>query len=242
YEELTSRKPNSKITEIIQKNLKVKYPNTDSLHFVLASNMISVGVDVDRLSLMAVTGQPKTNAEYIQATSRVGRSTPGLVVDMLSASKSRDRSHYEQYLYYHSALYKFVEATSITPFSDRAREKALDAVFISLCRNLITELKSNDSAGNFVPDNEEVDKIEEYIIDYARKVDDSELNSLVRELNEIKKRWYNLAAFFNDVSYAVYGQNQGVPLLKNKHDEAGEFLVLNSMRNIDLESTVYIKE
>ena len=115
-EELTSRMSNSEITDVIQVKLKRSYTaenHDDVFDYLLASNMISVGVDVGRLGAMVVAGQPKTNAEYIQATSRVGRDNPGLVITVYNASRSRDRSHYEQFLKYHSALYRYVEATSL---------------------------------------------------------------------------------------------------------------------------------
>lgn len=135
---------NSEITRIIQDKLKRSYRDngyhTDVFDFVLASNMISVGVDVGRLGIMVVAGQPKTNAEYIQASSRVGRENPGLVVVAYNPTRSRDRSHYEQFLRYHSGLYKYVEATSLTPFADRARDRGLHALYVSLCRYLVPEL------------------------------------------------------------------------------------------------------
>src|SRR5690606_29223250 len=106
---------------------------------VLATNMISVGVDVDRLGLMAVMGQPQSTSEYIQATSRVGRRFPGLVVTMYNAARSRDRSHYESFRSFHQAMYRQVESTSVTPFSARARDRALHAALISLVRLSIPE-------------------------------------------------------------------------------------------------------
>ena len=94
--------------------------------------MLSVGIDIGRLGLMVVQGQPKSNSEYIQATSRVGRQSPGLIITLHDASRSRDRSHYEQFIAFHSALYKYVEATSLTPFAERARDRALHAILISM--------------------------------------------------------------------------------------------------------------
>ena len=107
---------------------------TTALDVILATNMISVGVDIDRLGLMAVMGQPQSTSEYIQATSRVGRRHPGLVVTLYNAARSRDRSHYESFSPYHSALYRQVESTSVTPFSSRARDRALHAVLMALAR------------------------------------------------------------------------------------------------------------
>jgi hypothetical protein len=112
---------------------------------LLASNMLSVGVDIDRLGLMVVSGQPKTSAEYIQATSRVGRVHPGLIIDVFNWIRPRDTSHYERFRHYHDTFYRHVEATSVTPFSARARDRALPAVLASYVR-LADELSSPESA------------------------------------------------------------------------------------------------
>lgn len=105
-----------------------------AIDVVLATNMLSVGVDVNRLGLMAVNGQPKGTAEYIQATSRVGRSFPGLVCTVLTWARPRDLSHYETFEHYHATFYKHVEAQSVTPFSPRAMDRGLTGALLSLMR------------------------------------------------------------------------------------------------------------
>jgi hypothetical protein len=99
--------------------------------------MISVGLDITRLGLMVVLGQPKTAAEYIQATSRVGRDEerPGLVVTLLNVHRPRDRSHYERFAAWHASFYRAVEATSVTPFSPRALGRGLAAITVALGRH-----------------------------------------------------------------------------------------------------------
>lgn len=237
--ELTSRVNNSDITEIIQKKLPRSYTSnshTDVYDFVLASNMISVGVDVGRLGLMAVVNQPKTNSEYIQATSRVGRNNPGLVITIYNGARSRDRSHYEQFLKYHSTLYRYVEATSLTPFSDRARDRGLHAIFVSLCRYLIPKLLKNNQASNFDMNDSNVKKIEKIILDYVKKVDSSEIEAVRNELKDIAETWEERVA--SDLLYKSW-KTTDKTLLK-KDTENDRFSMMNSMRNVDGQSGIYL--
>ena len=114
---------------------------------VLATNMLSVGVDVNRLGVMVVNGQPKGTAEYIQATSRVGRAFPGLVAAVLTWARPRDLSHYETFEHYHSTFYQHVEAQSVTPFSPRAMDRGLTGTMLSLMRNRYEPFGPNPGAG-----------------------------------------------------------------------------------------------
>lgn len=122
---------------------KWKKDETRAIDIVLATNMLSVGVDVNRLGIMVVNGQPKNTAEYIQATSRVGRSFPGLVCTVLTWSRPRDLSHYESFEHYHATFYKHVEAQSVTPFAPRALDRGLTGTLISLMRLDNSQLNPN---------------------------------------------------------------------------------------------------
>jgi Helicase conserved C-terminal domain len=241
-EELTSRKNATEIKKALD-YLSIPYNTGDAYDYVLASNMISVGVDIGRLGLMVITGQPKSNSEYIQASSRVGRENPGLVLTVYNASKSRDRSHYEQFINYHSAIYKFVEATSLTPFSIRARERALHAVYISMCRFLLNSLRDRDSAGNYDPNDERLREIENFIYYRASKITHSqeEVDETIADLEEIKHTWYH-EIINKKMDYDKFGNLPTIPLLKNNEDEDGVFSTLNSMRNVDRQSNLFIEE
>src|SRR2546422_1066011 len=127
-----------------------KSPASRPLDVLLATNMISVGVDVKRLGLMVVTGQPKTTAEYIQATSRVGRTHPGLVCVVFNWTRPRDLSHYEKFEHYHATFYQQVEALSVTPFAPRAIDRGLAALLVSYVRLLGSEFNENSQAGKVV--------------------------------------------------------------------------------------------
>ena len=133
--ELTGGLPSDELSGAIAR-LELAYGKRDSLDVCLSSNIIEVGIDISRLSLMVVAGQPKTTSQYIQVTGRVGRlrDRPGLIITMYSPSKPRDRSHYERFKSYHARLYAQVEPTSVTPFSPPAIDRALHAALTAYAR------------------------------------------------------------------------------------------------------------
>ena len=137
--ELTGRLRSDEVPQAIQA-LEVPYGSAERpVDVCLASNIIEVGIDITRLSLLCVVGQPKTTTQYIQVTGRVGRrwnERPGLVVTIYSPSKPRDRSHFEQFRSYHERLYSHVEPTSLTPFSAPALDRALHAILTIYARQL----------------------------------------------------------------------------------------------------------
>jgi hypothetical protein len=152
--ELTSRVSTDKVAEA-KERLQMPFPKSaaanagDICDVAMATNMISVGLDITRLGLMVVNGQPKTASEYIQATSRVGRdhARPGLVVTLLNPHKPRDRAHYESFRHFHEAFYRAVEGASVTPWAPRALDRALPAVTVSLARHLDPALSREGGAG-----------------------------------------------------------------------------------------------
>ena len=164
-EELSSRVSSRDLPAVLQ-SLEAGLQGNDGDIFgdsprdaVLASNMISVGVDVPRLGLMVVNGQPKSTAEYIQASSRVGRGMPGLVYTLYNFGRPRDLSHFEHFRGYHGALYRRVEATSVTPWAPRARDKALHAVLIAAIRHLVPGMSGDEDARQFSAASKEVEAI-----------------------------------------------------------------------------------
>ncbi len=159
-DELTSRKSSGDIPRLLdlmelqfdpaaEERRKKREPNAPErpLDVLLATNMVSVGVDVKRLGLMVVGGQPKATAEYIQATSRVGRSFPGIVCTVYNWARPRDLSHYETFEQYHATFYKHVEALSVTPFSPGALARGLTALLVSCVRLAGGDYNPNQSAG-----------------------------------------------------------------------------------------------
>ena len=161
--ELTSRVSTDEVAKAKQRLEAIFGRDPETVDVALATNMISVGLDITRLGLMLVQGQPKTAAEYIQATSRVGRdhSRPGLVLAVLNLHKPRDRMHFEQFGQFHRTFYRAVEATSVTPWAARALDRALAAVVVAAARHVdgaltpdvaVNELKNNVGIRNLVRD------------------------------------------------------------------------------------------
>jgi hypothetical protein len=167
--ELTSRENTDKVAAAKEALGKPCADLKNGVDVALATNMISVGLDIGRLGLMVVQGQPKAAAEYIQATSRVGRQTdkPGLVLVLLNAHKPRDRLHYEGFRHFHACFYRAVEATSVTPWAARAMDRALAAVVVAAARHLIPDLTDDGSAGEIGGYNTARAEIVKMILDRA---------------------------------------------------------------------------
>ena len=158
--ELTSRIDTARVAEA-KRRLALAFAEDKRVDVAIATNMISVGLDIVRLGLMVVFGQPKTSSEYIQATSRVGRDPqrPGLVVTILNVHKPRDRSHYERFAAFHETFYRSVEATSVTPFSPRALDKGLAATLVAMSRHGFDVMTPPRGAAEILKHRTELDSV-----------------------------------------------------------------------------------
>lgn len=238
-EELTGQKTAEEMPEILER-MQIPYLGKGNIPIILASNIISVGVDVDRLGIMTVVSQPKTTSEYIQATSRVGRKYPGLIFTLYDGARPRDRSHYERFTAYHESFYKYVEPTSVTPFSAPARERALHAVLITLVRHLLGLSKDNDAA-RFSADIEQLNRIRKIILDRVFDIMPEESDGTKRDLDINIDFWERLAKEKEDLHY-VNPQKEHLmyPAGKRKDRYWGE--TMQSMRNVDVECNIMIKD
>ncbi len=166
--ELSSRASTAKIAEA-KRLLSVAWGGSDGVDIALATNMISVGLDITRLGLMVVNGQPKATAEYIQSTSRVGRDSakPGLVITLFNCFKPRDRSHYERFANWHEAFYRSVEVGSVTPFAPRALERALAAALVGLVRQGVRGMAQGAAAHTILERRAELETVVAPFVDRA---------------------------------------------------------------------------
>ena len=247
-EELTSRKSSTDIPTILDA-LEIKFTGSKDkkqqkpLDLILATNMISVGVDVKRLGLMVTCGQPKNTAEYIQATSRVGRSHPGLVLTVYNWARPRDLSHYERFEHYHATFYQHVEPLSVTPFSSGALDRGLAALFISLVRLSGFEFNDEDGATKMIAENFEHPDVIASMEAIADRISQSFQNPDLKEgilyqLHGLRDKWAS-AAKPNEAGTRLQfkASSRGgttVSLLKNIAEDPDDyFACLNSLRNVE---------
>ena len=245
HDELTSRKKADEITQIRTKLDLFQYPDSKAYAYILSSNMLSVGIDIKRLGLMTVYGQPKSTAEYIQATSRVGRSHPGLVIVLLRMMRARDKSHFEQFQAYHQTLNRLVEPATVTPFSPCALDKALHAVFVIMVRHLIPQLSANDHAHLFRADQPEVQHIRDRIMAAVRVCAPGSVADAADILNDFMAEWEQLAKMKGPAfRYAATDgrTNDKDALLVPAEQYTRQALppTLNSMRDVDTGSGIYL--
>jgi hypothetical protein len=208
----------------------------DAVDLVATTNMLSVGIDISRLGLMLMNGQPKTTAEYIQATSRVGRSTvPGLVVTLLRAGKPRDRSHYESFRAFHGSLYRHVEPTSVTPWSAASRDRSLHAALVTLVRHG-AGLRTNNEAGDFRADDPPVQKAIRILLDAAMRSEPDTLAETTTEVQRLIYEWERKAQRARelglDLRYDSSDNDQPV-LLCEYGERRDAWPTMHSMRSVD---------
>jgi hypothetical protein len=243
--ELTSRENTDRVAAAKEALVK---PCSDPHHGVdvaLATNMISVGLDIGRLGLMVVQGQPKAAAEYIQATSRVGRlaDKPGLVLALLNAHKPRDRLHYEGFRHFHECFYRAVEATSVTPWAARALDRALAPVVVAAARHLIPALTGDAQAGEINDYKSARAAILQMIVDRAPATDvDGGHASLRSAIDQLMDAWEALATDKRanaERLYYGYPRDKALlhdpldPLLDSLDPDYRRFTAGRSMRDVE---------
>lgn len=236
--ELTSRLRKDEIPLALTK-LDQKFDANFPVDVCLASNIIEVGVDISRLSLLVVVGQPKSTSQYIQITGRVGRrweTRPGLVVTLYGSNKSRDRSHFERFQSYHQRLYAEVEPISVTPFSIAVLKRSLPAVLVAHTR----QISPNNLQPNPMPD--AVEEITKILSARVSVVDPKEERSLQRQITRRLNEWGALGptgwlySQEDDDGRLMYRAGQWVP----NEVRRVSWSVAQSMRDVDAECRTYI--
>lgn len=244
--ELTSRMNNNEIAGALQE-LKTDYTITknEAIDLALASNIIEVGVDIDRLSLMTIVGQPKTTSQYIQVSGRIGRKVdenPGLVIVLYNKGNSTDKSHYEHFNEYHQQLYANVEETSITPFSYFSIERGLPAVLIGFLRQIF-DYKKLGIAPNAEFINDNLNKIEDFvekrIVKKMKLVDTTEKETLQTVYEKVLDNltgidYESWESKFNQSGYMVQLNEDTVV-------QEDQSTIITSMRNVDATSRLKVK-
>jgi hypothetical protein len=206
----------------------------------LATNMIAVGLDVGRLAMMIINGQPLTTAEYIQASSRVGRGeVPGVVITNYYRDQARSLSHYENFRPYHESFYRFVEPTSVTPFTFQARNRALHAALVIALRHSCAFLCGNNKAGTFNPSNDCVSKVIETLKARCARADSQRANETAKHLDALVQAWreeanHCVATRIQLLYQAPSNDKANARLLYSHGDKIkGLWETLNSMRNVE---------
>ena len=259
--ELTSRVTTDQVARAFER-LGHEFHEDDRVDCALATNMISVGLDVSRLGLMVVCGQPKTHAEYIQATSRVGRADhkPGLVVTLLNIHKPRDRSHYERFRHYHETFYRSVEPASVTPFSARALDRGFAGALVALARHSESVLTPAQGAEKITSVRAELEKWldatfgERLANQPVRDPDErAEAAEAVRSrVVDLLDSWIKVLEDYRTsgvpLQYQRYEGRNGKPLLRYMLDQDFEtkhhrkFRASRSLRDVEPEVHVYVKD
>ncbi|KFD43437.1 hypothetical protein IU11_11500 [Cellulosimicrobium sp. MM] len=230
--ELTSNVSSHELVEILER-LETHAGEEGAIDAIAATNILSVGIDVSRLGLMLVNGQPKTTAEYIQATSRVGRdNVPGIVLALYRSGKARDRSTFESFRNFHGSFYRFVEPTSVTPWAIQARRRALRSALVIIARHAIG-WKGNDDAALFDAESVQVRKTIRLLLDHIAIADPREAKAIEQELRAAAADWGARAKDKGLPLKYVSRRDPAERLLRSFGDTAQGWATMHSMRSVD---------
>lgn len=248
--ELTSRRgPDELPNDLRELGVSIDQ-NSQAVDVVLSSNMLSVGIDVPRLALMLMVGQPKTTSEYIQATSRVGRgAVEGVVTTLFRSNRARDRSHFETFRAFHESLYRTVEPTSVTPWSLASRDRSLAGALVMLMRNSFRTLSPNSAAVLLDLSEERLDRSVTQRLEDLEKIvraaDMEESDETMGQFRALLRDWVRRAEHARSTrAEFVYERTRKAPeaLLKRFGQPGEGWLVADSMRSVEPNVAIEVRE
>ena len=248
-QELTGRTKNvPEVLQALEEPHKQEQKKDDSINILLTTIMISVGIDIDRLGIMTIINQPKMTSEYIQASSRVGRRDPGIVFTAYNPVRSRDRSLYEQFQKYHQSLYRYVEPSSVTPFSAGTINRALHGMLITLIRHKM-QLHDDELLTQFKPDSTEFTSIVHEILERAgnstrnpQAVTGVGLEDIKGGINDFINRVNEIIKSGKSIAYSHKREDaKHLMQVPNSKEGGAEFVVYKSMRDTDIECYITIE-
>ncbi len=239
--ELTSRVPSHEIKQVLDKlsqsfvlgkNEKTGNRQVENtIDLVLATNMLSVGIDISRLNIMLMNGQPRNIAEYIQASSRVGREKKGLVINLMDPNKAREKSLFENYLSINSAYYQHVEPLSVTPYTEITLEKMLKSLLITHVRHMQGRA-SNSDAVNY--ENGDFLKVKELLM---KRIQDPTQKAYAEQLLiKLNDKWVQKATEITSLQY----KNKSKGLIDPSDMFNSDWNLMESMREVDTSSIIKI--
>jgi len=244
--ELTSRIPNEKIKknlDLLEREFDGNIKEHTAYDLVLATNMISVGLDVGRLGVMVMNGMPPNTAEYIQASSRVARKNEGLVITLYDPFNSRDLSYYEDFVQFHKTFYKQVQPLSVTPFAENALEKMLFTLVLAYFRHT-TPYTANDMANALIDDtvkNELRSNLIQLFTEHKFAQNDIQL--ITEKMDDILRAWRYKLESNKDLKHYYWKDRPSlmVPIQEKKNDD-DTLTAMQSMRSVEPSAEILIKQ
>jgi len=254
--ELTSRIPNERIKKNLDK-LTISFNGNLEKHqafdIVLATNMISVGLDEKRLGIMLMNGMPPNTAEYIQASSRVARENEGVVFTIFDPNNTRDLSYFEDFVPFHKTFYKQVEPISVTPFAENALDKMLFTAIVTYFRHKLN-FSDNKSPYLLLENGNKQQLLNELssIANTHSFADNEDKQLLIAEIANLIQQWeYKIQAsprpsrdgglYFYCSKYETKKKKNLLKPIQERQNANDKLVGMQSMRSVEPNTSIKIK-